>query len=224
VGAEGAVVCEKTLVYPVDARAQQPSPGISHRLVRDTYVPGATLHSAITTALRAADSQGVIARLRQWLDFLGEAAGAGTARDWDHRLPGEFWDCTPANLVQSKDGLRYIDAEWVSDPGPTLGTMLLRYLFILAYGEASAPSFAACFHPRPASAIRMVLDALGMPLTGQALSDFASDTNDKKVVLQRKDFLGRILHQRPGGASRIRRVAQDMVLKVMRGISGVLSR
>jgi cyclopropane fatty-acyl-phospholipid synthase-like methyltransferase len=226
VGAEGPIICEKRLVYPGEAVGQQPSPGMTHRLVRDVYLSGPTLHSAITAALRAGDPQLVIALMRKWLDFLGGVIGSGSARAWDNRLPGRFWDCTPANLIELHGELSYFDAEWVSDPGPTVRNLLMRYVFGLAFGAASAPYFESCFRTPPGPSVCSVLGELGMRLTEEDIKDFAKDTNEKNalifplkatLVLHPQDFFGVTGNAQPGPA-------QKLVMKIIRGISRGLTK
>lgn len=170
-----SIVCEKTLVYPLDAQARPATPGIVHRMTRDAYVCGSTLHSRITAALRAGDQQGVISLLNGWLEFLRSLTPQRPG-GWDDRLPGQYWDCTPANLIEARDGLHYFDAEWVTDPGPSLSNLLLHYLSILAFREATAPYFRSCFPPGGAS-IGWIAGELALSLTQDVLDDYARHAN-----------------------------------------------
>ncbi|MCC2674750.1 MAG: Methyltransferase type 12 [Ramlibacter sp.] len=182
---DGAILCEKTRLHPAPAAPQgSAAPGMTHRLLRDAYLRGPTLHSVIGAALRDMKPDLVMARLVQWRDFLGMAAGAAEGPvSWDTRLPGEYWDCTPGNLVVSGPELRYFDAEWISDPGPRVGHLLLRYLFSLAFSEGTARSFAACFADSPGPAICEIHAQLGMPLDAARLAEFAADANEKNALI-----------------------------------------
>jgi cyclopropane fatty-acyl-phospholipid synthase-like methyltransferase len=227
----GAIACEKTWLYPAAALQQPSPPGLTHRLTRDTYLRGPTLHSTITAALRAGDSQQLMALLGRWLDFLGTVAGTGESRVWEARLPGEFWDCTPTNLIECQEGLHYFDAEWVTEPGPTVSSLLLRYLFGLGFADATGPDFRACFQATySAPAIRALLADLGLVLTEEILNEFARDSNEKNaivfplkppVVLDSRNFFLDLAAPRaePQPAS-----GDGFVSRVFRGLSRVFAR
>lgn len=234
VGAGASIFCEKRLTYPVDSQLQPASPAISHRLVRDVYLKGSTLHSRITAALRSGDSQRVIALLRTWLDFLRKSAETELAGVWDAKLPGEFWDCTPANLIESDSGLRYFDAEWISEPGPNVANLVLRYLFGLAFSDASAPYFQACFNRTAALAVGQIIGELGQPLTDEILAAFVNEANEKnavifplkpRIVLDPNDFLAdRHGGVRPPGASSRSLAVRNAIAEVMRSVSRMVRR
>jgi cyclopropane fatty-acyl-phospholipid synthase-like methyltransferase len=233
-GEDGAIVCEKELLYPSEGRQKQPEAGIAHRLTREAYVCGPTLHSAIAAALRSGDPAHVIALLRRWLDFLEGQTGAGPDRTWGDRLPGEYWDCTPANLIDSAGVLHFIDAEWISHPGPTWATLLLRYVGILAYGESSGVHFASCFQSERQSGMGLVAREIGLSLTQEMLDEFAKDTNEKnavifplkpKVALHCKDFLAN--RRRPSAGSVLApgvRLVHALSSKLLRGLRRALAR
>jgi len=224
VGPDAAILCEKTRLHPESAESLEPVwKGITHRLLRDPYLPGPTLHSGINAALRDAKSGDALAGIRQWLAYLAAAAGSTDAVAWDKRLPGEFWDCSPGNLIVSGQQLHYFDAEWVSDPGPKVGHLLLRYLFSLAFSEGTARSFTACFSRHSAPAIGHVLSELGMPLDAGRLADFLADANEKdaiifplkpKMVLHLSDFFVASDSSARGG----------LVSKALRRISRAIKR
>lgn len=225
-GPDAAITCEKTLVYASAPDPDAATPGITHRLLRERYIRGATLHSAITAALRSGNRPLVISLIRRWTDFLADAAGTRNNRSWDDMLPGEFWDCMPGNLIDSEGQLHYFDAEWLAVPGPKLGHLVLRYLFGLGFGESSAPWFEPCFQQSSGPAIRSILDELGLPLTEAALADFAREANEKNavifplkppLVLEAQHYFGPV--DAPSGRS-----AAAMVMKVLRGISRAFDR
>lgn len=231
-----SIICEKTLMYPADPQRQQSSPAIRHRLVQDIYLAGPTLHSTITAAVRAGNPELVIALLRTWLQFLRETARLGESSAWEDRLPGEFWDCTPANLIESGGALRYFDAEWISDPGPGIGNLVLRYLLGLGYGQATASYFETCFQEKYAAfAIRSILAELGMPLTEEALREFEIDVNEKNSIIfplkpklesLNGHFFRDIQNPQPVPSDATDRgpVAQKIALKFIRGISSLFAR
>lgn len=176
------ISCEKTLVYPW--ATAQPGPGrLQHRLVSEAYIAGSTLHSDITAALRSGDRVRVLGLLRRWLDFLESHARTEAATKWQRELPGDFWDCTPGNLMASDGILRYFDAEWISDPRPTIGQLVLRYVFGLAFGAGTRPQFESCFQAPGGQAVRVAVEDLGMTVDEQMLEDFAADCNEVNAVV-----------------------------------------
>lgn len=176
------ISCEKTLVYPSTAVRAEPA-RLQHRLVSESYIAGSTLHSDITAALRSGDRVRVLGLLRRWLEFLEPHARTEAATKWQRELPGDFWDCTPGNLIAAGGNLRYFDAEWLSQPGPTMGQLVLRYVFGLAFGSGTRPLLESCFEASGGQAVRLVVQDLGMGLDEQTLEDFAADCNEVNALV-----------------------------------------
>lgn len=228
--AHGRIWCEKSLVYP--EAAQQPAPAaLRHRLIREAYIGGTTLHSAIASALRSGDRPRVMELLRGWLEFLNASVPQATMAVWDRRVPGELWDCTPGNLVETDGTLRSFDEEWVSEPGPTIRHLLLRYVFGLAFSAGTAPWFESCFQAPGGLAVRRVIDDLGMPFDEETLEQFAGECNETNalvfplkppIVLDPTHFFGE--HGAGRTAQHERSAPWDFLLNALRRISRLPTR
>lgn len=70
----------------------------------------------------------IAAWAKPWLDLLEAGITERGVDALSSRLPGNFLDCTPFNLVQGPQGLHWIDAEWEWDEPLPLHWLILRGL------------------------------------------------------------------------------------------------
>jgi lipopolysaccharide biosynthesis protein/GT2 family glycosyltransferase/SAM-dependent methyltransferase len=123
---------------------------ITHRMDASIYRPGRQLLWRLLKArARSGDLNAVVEALRPWMEFLLRHARVPTASLADtssgssklaaYKLPGEFLDCTPFNVLETEAGLIAIDLEWQSDREVSLGWVVSRgVLHALLSGLPSA--------------------------------------------------------------------------------------
>lgn len=137
--------------------------------------------------------------LAPWFDFLiGHAypIDEGAPHDLQNLvLPGEFIDCTPANLIQGPAGWVYIDREWQADGPVQLGWLLCRgVLNTLSKGVARPDTMAT---------IADVVDALArrheMHADPQAIATWLQEESVFQAALTGK-AVSLAPDLRPGGA------------------------
>ena len=122
---------------------------ITHRMDGSTYRPGRQLLWRLLKArARSGDLTAVVEALRPWMDFLLQHARVPGAYSADvsggsdnlaaYKLPGNFLDCTPFNVLDAGNELFPIDLEWQSDREVSLGWVLVRgVLYALLSGIPS---------------------------------------------------------------------------------------
>lgn len=127
---ESVTVNKRSLASPPDGRiACELANGwqVSQQTGQEPYAGGSLLSWALLQARadeRALDD--VVDTLLPWFEHLLNNANGNKSDLENCTLPGQYVDCTPFNLIQTKRGLVYIDQEWVLDREVPLGWVLCR--------------------------------------------------------------------------------------------------
>ncbi len=131
--ANGAIeVTKRRLVSQVgetdatEETAAEANATVRQVLDADAYVAGAHFESELMKRLRQNDTEGFLAGLRLWRDFV---QSEGVEASDSTRIRPEFFDCTPRNLILHDDRLAYIDREWRFLPPCSVSALLTRGLF-----------------------------------------------------------------------------------------------
>jgi glycosyltransferase involved in cell wall biosynthesis/2-polyprenyl-3-methyl-5-hydroxy-6-metoxy-1,4-benzoquinol methylase len=127
------IVVNKTYLFPdmISPNSTPSNSPLRHQLERSTYIAGNPYnYKWLKRLFRENPYQGYLEYLTPWTDYLrshlAEFQQQGT--DEPKTLPGDFFDCVPANLIESPSGeIRYFDREWVYE-GP------LRFEFLVFRG------------------------------------------------------------------------------------------
>jgi SAM-dependent methyltransferase len=111
---DGSVRVTKTRLFPAAAPPPESGMAVAHRPQSGVYHHGRLLLAEFQDLM--AEGGDLIALsdcLRPWLDLL--RSRATSAGDSAARLPGDYLDCGPRNLVRTPAGnLDFFDAEWVT--------------------------------------------------------------------------------------------------------------
>lgn len=164
----------KVVVSKFRLREELPTPDgpLNLSLVRDAYRCGRTLHSRIYERLKVGDLPGFMDCLRLWMDYLSRFKAVETDSRWDTEINGVAFDCLPTNLVISGDQLTYIDQEWSTTNPLQLSTIVLRYMFNLAFSSPSDVLFLERFGPEPIKSIKSISAELGVVLNSDSVTQF----------------------------------------------------
>lgn len=115
--------------HPLAATAEQQN--IAHATFR--HIPGSSnyihgqllLRNIQLTIVREGSLAEIAACFKPWLSYLN--AHEMQEKDGKRMLPGNFIDCTPANLIVSDDGsIEFFDAEWISEENIPMSWILIR--------------------------------------------------------------------------------------------------
>jgi len=87
-------------------------------------------------------------------------------------IQGRAFDCLPTNLVVVGDQLIYIDQEWSVDRPLQLSTIVLRYLFNLAFTPPSGAVFIGKLGPEPIKSIKRLAADVGVVLDSTSVREF----------------------------------------------------
>ena len=151
---------------------------INHQMEESVYRPGRQLLWRLLKArARSGDLDAVVEALRPWMEFLLQHARVPTAYLEDvsggssnlasYKLPGEFLDCTPFNVLDTGDALIPIDLEWQSDREVSMGWVLTRgVLHALLSGIPSANNLQSNAEVTKALAQQYGMSALDEELHG----------------------------------------------------------
>lgn len=93
------------------------------------YHRAPTLHSCIIEAISRNDANALKRLIKQWVEFFSQSTADQTFNLCGIQYcNGQYFDCTPRNLILSDDGeLKLIDAEWKTERSIPYATAFIRY-------------------------------------------------------------------------------------------------
>ncbi|MFK7964482.1 MAG: cyclopropane-fatty-acyl-phospholipid synthase family protein [Burkholderiaceae bacterium] len=183
---------------------------VSQQTGAEAYSQGSLLSWPLLHA-RADDQplSTVVKTLEPWLAFLLRHANGDPTEISSCSLPAQFIDCTPFNLIQTANGLVYIDQEWRLDRDVPLAWVLCRGV-ANALGKGVVPSHAAL-------SIGQVVQALAM----SRQIAIENDQIDAWLELE-NDFQQALTNNRPSLNGQ--HCPGSTTVPVRRELSGALSR
>lgn len=132
-GSELAVV-KAPLCSNLVSDPESGAPAVRQNFDKAVYVSGTLALWRVTERRRGdAGVADMVSSLAPWFDFLAEKARVQPPGDGSslahYRIDGVYQDCTPFNLVETEDGLVFIDREWRSDSEVEFGWVVTRSVF-----------------------------------------------------------------------------------------------
>ena len=127
------------------------------------YSTGSSLTFLMQKALSIKNSNGFLGYVREWLDYLLTHGLTDSSRARaESFIKSDFFECTPSNLIATRDGLVFIDIEWHFPRPYTVRDLILRGLVHFCNDYATmTQEFFGLNQP----AVLLIAEAVGIPAT-----------------------------------------------------------